>query len=769
VYDRLPDLRLLAPACAAWLAAGVVVALPGAALGVAVVLWLLGAAPLVFLRRSRWAGLLAVCCVAAALCATVIAVQHPARQPPALVAAAEAGRQVTVRVASDVGLGPQQQGPWRGTLVSAGANSTRLPVLVFGGPPADPVGIGATLELGGTLAVTAPEDDAAFLLFANGASEVVVPPPWYLDWANGMRARFRSAASELPGDGGALLPGLAIGDTSAVDETLDSAMKASSLSHLTAVSGANCAIVIGLIMLAGGALGLSRGWRVVASITVLIGFVVLVTPEPSVVRAAAMAILVLLALMTGRPVRGMPVLSLAVLVLLVSDPWLSRDYGFILSVLATGGLLLLAGPLARLLARWMPLALATVLAVPIAAQLACQPVLILLAPSIPVFGVFANLLAEPAAPIATVVGLLACLALVIAPPVGELLARVAWLPSAWISAVARYFGGLPGALPWLPGALGALLLAAVTALGLAAALGGGSGRWRRWCALLAALLLVGHLGASAGIRVHELLTRPGDWQIAACDIGQGDAVLVRSAGELALIDTGPDPEPLAACLDELGVGRVDLLVLTHYDLDHVGGVAAILGRADRVLVGPSGETADDEIVAALRRGGARVEQASRGLSGLLGDLRWNVLWPRARLGGVEPGNDASVAMTFEPVGACAAGCLSSLFLGDLGERPQALMIAAGGIPNVDVVKVSHHGSADQSERTYELARATVGVIGVGAENGYGHPSESLLDLLAAVRTTPVRTDRQGMILLSPGESAGEVAVWTQKSGDGPDG
>ncbi|TBN56983.1 ComEC/Rec2 family competence protein [Glaciihabitans arcticus] len=768
---RVSDLRLLAPACAAWLAAGVVVALPDTAVVIALVLWATGAVLLVVLRRSTWAGLVAVCCVAGALCCTVIAVQQPLRRPEPLAEAAQAGRLASTRVVTQTTLGPARDGPWRATLVGyevgKGAASVRLPVLVFGGLPPEEVGIGATIELRGTLAVTTPGDDAAFLVFAEGESRVSRAPPWFQDWANGLRARFREAASELPGDGGALLPGLAIGDTSAVDETLDAAMKASSLSHLTAVSGANCAIVIGLIMLAGGAVGLSRGWRVVASITVLIGFVVLVTPEPSVVRAAAMAILVLLALATGRPVRGMPVLSLAVLVLLASDPWLSRDYGFVLSVLATGGLLIVAGPLARLFARWMPSGLAAVLAVPVAAQLACQPVLILLTPSIPVFGVVANLLAEPAAPLATVVGLLACLGLVVVPPLGELLARIAWLPSAWISAVARFFGGLPGALPWLPGALGALLLAAVTALGLVAALGPGSARWRRWCALLSLALLVGHLGAVAGIRVHELLTRPGNWQIAACDIGQGDAVFVRSLGELALIDTGPEPERLGLCLDDLGIGRIDLLVLTHFDLDHVGGLDAILGRVDRVLVGPSGEAADDAIVAELVAGGARVERASRGLSGLLGELRWTVLWPRER-SAVEPGNDASVAMTFEPVGGCVAGCLSSLFLGDLGERPQALMLAAGPIPRVDVVKVSHHGSADQNDRVYERAGATVGVIGVGADNDYGHPNPRLLDLLAAVHTSAVRTDRDGMVLLSP-TAGGGVAVWTQKSGDGPDG
>jgi len=269
------------------------------------------------------------------------------------------------------------------------------------------------------------------------------------------------------------------------------------------------------------------------------------------------------------------------------------------------------------------------------------------------------------------------------------------------------------------------------------------------------------------VRAHEVLIRPGDW-LAACDIGQGDAVLIRSQGRTALVDTGPEPEPLAACLDNLGIGRIDLLVLTHFDLDHVGGVDAVLGRVDLTIVGPVGEPADDAILAALRDGGSVVEQVTRGRTGMLGDLRWEVLWPRARLGAVEPGNDASVALRLQPVGACADGCLSALFLGDLGERAQALMLAAGPIEPVDVVKVSHHGSADQSARLYERAKATVGIIGVGADNGYGHPAPRLLDLLAAVGTLPTRTDRQGLVLLAPGEGRGSVEVWTERNGDGGD-
>jgi competence protein ComEC len=776
------DLRLAMPVGVAWVTVGVLLGLPRLLPGAALLLW--GAAALILLvalaLRGRGYGRLrvvlgglVVALAATALLVSVAAVQAADRQPAALVEAAQAGRFVTataivtqtVQSGGEASASSQRQAMFSATLgsvtVGGMATAVDIPVTVFAEHPHRTIGIGATVTVAGTLSATDPADDVAFRLFAARGVRVDTEAPWFLDWANGLRSRFRDAAGALPGDGGDLLPGLAIGDTSAVGLPLDAAMKASSLSHLTAVSGANCAVVIALVMLAGAALGLPRAGRVILSIIVLLGFVVLVTPEPSVLRAAVMAALVLVALARGRPVRGIPILALASLVLLANDPWLSHSYGFILSVLATGGLLVLSGPLARVMSRFMPLWLAAVMSIPLAAQLACQPVLILLNPSIPTYGVVANVLAEPAAPIATVLGLIACVVLPVLPAVGQGIAALAWLPAAWIAAVASFFAGLPGAaLPWAEGALGVASIAVVTVLLLMVALLGRGGAARRIASVALALVLVAAGGVAAGDEFRQRLSRPGDWQIAACDIGQGDAVLVRSLGQVALIDTGRDPKLLRHCLDELRIGRIDLLVLTHWDMDHVGGSSAVFGRVTRAMIGPTDGSPAATIGGQLADNGAAVSQVSQGLSGVLGELGWEVLWPRARLGSVAPGNDASVTLRFTGVGACTAGCLSSLFLGDLGNRPQALMMAANRIGRIDVVKVAHHGSADQNPALYAALHATVGVIGVGADNGYGHPTDLLLGILADTGTLPTRTDLEGMVLLAPAPG-GSVTVWTE--------
>ena len=773
------DLRLAVPVVVAWVSVGALLAFPWLLPGVAIALWatvilLSCAAGLLAARRRGLVIGLALVLAAAALLVSVAAILSPHRQPDLLTEAAGAGRFVTASAVTTETLHPAR-GPFSVTLtsVSVGRKSLKvdIPVMVFGGTPTvtapgedSTVGISSTIRLAGTMAQTDPADDIAFLFFASPEPTIASRPPWFIDWANGLRARFRDAAATLPGSGGELLPGLAIGDTSRVGAPLDSAMKATSLSHLTAVSGANCAVVIALIMLAGASLGIPRGWRVTTSVIVLLGFVVLVTPEPSVLRAAVMATIVLVSMVGGRPVRGVPTLALAVLILLAIDPWLSRSYGFILSVLATAGLLVLSGPLTRVLNRWLPFALSAMLAIPLAAQLACQPVLILLNPTIPVFGVVANVLAEPAAPVATVLGLVACLLLPLLPSVGQFVAQLAWVPSAWIAAVAQFFAGLPmNSIPWAAGAIGVIATGVVTVLGLVVLLRSNDrGRGvRRIASIALAIVLVGYLGIAGGEKLRGQLSRPADWQIAACDIGQGDAVLVRSLDQVALIDTGPDPGLLVKCLDTLGIDRVNLLILTHYDLDHLGGTAAVFGRVDRAMIGPPDGDKGEKIVTQLTEGGAMVEQVSRGLSGRLGELRWEILWPRERLGSVEPGNDASMAVRFSGVEACVTGCLTSIFLADLGDQPQALMAAANRIGQVDVVKVAHHGSADQNERLYAKLQATVGVISVGIGNSYGHPTDRLLGILGGNGTLATRTDLEGMILLSP-RPDGTVIVWTER-------
>src|SRR5690606_30898403 len=158
---------------------------------------------------------------------------------------------------------------------------------------------------------------------------------------------------------------------------------------------------------------------------------------------------------------------------------------------------------------------------------------------IPTYGVLANILAAPAAPVATVLGLVACVVLPAVPWLGGFVAQLAWLPSAWIAAVSTFFSGLPWAsLPWLEGGLG-ILVAILVGVMMMLVLFLPSRRRLRVvagaCLLLVAALYAGSVG---GDQLRRRLSPPSDWVVAACDVGQGDAVLVRNAGRVALVDTG---------------------------------------------------------------------------------------------------------------------------------------------------------------------------------------------------------------------------------------
>ncbi|RXZ86326.1 MBL fold metallo-hydrolase [Agromyces atrinae] len=536
----------------------------------------------------------------------------------------------------------------------------------------------------------------------------------------------------------------------------------SSLSHLTAVSGANCAIVVAAVMLLGAAARVPRGVRIALAAVALLGFVVLVTPEASVVRAGVMALIVLVSLARGRQGGGLPALALAVVVLLVLDPWMSRDYGFALSVLATAGLLVLTSPLSRALERWMPSSLARVLAIPLAAQLACQPVLILLEPSLPLYGVAANLLAAPAAPVGTVLGLVACLVLPVLPGVAYAAAQIAWAPASWIAAIAHTAAALPGArVPWMDGLVGFLVIVIVTLAALGVALAGRRRVLVRGVAIAIVVVAVGsYVGAALVTPRLRTASLPADWSMAACDIGQGDAVVVRSGDVHVLVDSGPDPEALSRCLDQLGIDRLDVFVISHFDLDHIGGTDAIVGRVDAVVTGGVPDPRGSDLLAQLADGGAEIHEVVAGDHGRIGGVWWSVLWPDAKDPAAEAGNDASVSMVMDAEG------VRSLFLGDLGEDSQRALLATSAVPDVDVVKVAHHGSADQLAEVYQDARAEVGIISVGADNGYGHPAESILQTLSDTGAHALRTDQLGLIVLARSDDG--LSAWFERSPPGGD-
>ena len=772
---RARDTRLAPVAAGTWAASLAAVYVPQAASWLCITLWCIALAGLtaaVFRRGRKGVGVTTVIVLAIALAAAAashVALAQPQRDT-ALAVGLGGGRAISVTavVTTKVEHGPEGRLRFDAdaTGIEIGGETTAVTVPVSVTVAADDVE-GATLDLGSRItvrgtAVAADAGDRAVLrVFGSRGIEVLSAPRGVLAVTSELRSGFVAATAGLPEPGAGLLPGLAVGDTRAVGPELDAAMKASSLTHLTAVSGANCAIVVGVAFAAAAACGARRGVRVAVAVAALAGFVALVTPEPSVIRAGAMAAVAMLAVLLGRTGAGLSVLCAAATVLLVGDPWLASSLGFSLSVAATAALLVLAPPLARGMERWMPRALALALAVPLAAQLACGPLIVLVSPTVPLYGVLANMVAGAAAPVATITGLMACLAAPL-PWVASGLSALAWVPAAWVAATAHTVAALPSALlPWLEGWPGVLLLAVLGAAVALILVRRGSGRvdvvFRRLAAIGIACA-VGITGGSAALSgIAGPLTVPSGWFLAACDIGQGDAVLLRSEGVIALVDTGPDPVPLASCLSRLGVSRIQLLVLTHFDLDHVGGVDAVTGRVDTVLHGPPASAEDRAIVEALQAAGARTVEGSAGMTGGLGGSSWTVAWPRAEGHSFREGNDGSVIVDIR-----GGGIPPTLLLGDLSASAQRALRAGEQLRSpYAVVKVAHHGSADQDPALYADLAPAVALITVGLDNDYGHPREETLDILQATDAEIARTDEEGIIALS--RSSTGVDLWRERT------
>jgi competence protein ComEC len=278
---------------------------------------------------------------------------------------------------------------------------------------------------------------------------------------HGLAAAFRGALEGALGGGGraeALLLGLTIGDTARLDRATIEHFRAAGLSHLLAVSGSNLAIVIGavLVLCARRALVVRVGLAALA----LVLYVLVVGPEPSVLRAAGMAAIALVALLAGRLAEPLQALALSLIVVLALRPGLLASAGLQLSAAATAGIVLFAGPLARALG-WLPRPLALAAGVTLGAQVAVAPVLVWTFGELSLAAPLANLLVAPAVAPATVLGLAAGLGALIAPVLGRLGALLARPFAAYVVWIADLSGGWSWALvalperagPWLIGVL----------------------------------------------------------------------------------------------------------------------------------------------------------------------------------------------------------------------------------------------------------------------------------------------------------------------------
>src|SRR3954451_7948536 len=586
----------------------------------------------------------------------------------------------------------------------------------------------------------------------------------------------------LPEPEAGLAAGILIGLRDRVDRTVAAAFTTAGVSHVVAISGWNIAIVAAAIAAMTGRLG--RRPRAVLAMLAIVAYVAFAGASASVVRAALMAAVVLLARESGRAGRATAALAWAATLLLVSDPALIGDAGFQLSSLATAGLIAWATPLTdwfgTLGGGRVPRWLAEGLGVSLAAQAATLPIVLVSFGRLAILSPLVNLVVVPLVAPAMAVGVVAlgggAMVAGGGPAViGAVLAAPGWVVLRILVTVVETAARLPFASVTLVPPFDLITAVAATA-------GIGAVVWwtRRDATKTAAPNLPepAHPTTSRVAHPHDRVRRAsiavllislvvaggvvaarpsGIPTISVLDVGQGDAILVEgSRGGRLLIDGGPDPDRLLVALGARippWDRRIDAVILSHPHEDHVAGLALLLERYHVARVFEPGMRGPGPGYAAwladLARPGAPTRLGIAAGDGRpVDDISFRAPWPIAGTVPVTP-----------PAGGTGINNVSVVLLGEIGARRVLLMgdveegidpsLLADGLPHVDLLKVAHHGSRTATTQAFvDATRPTVAVASAGAGNPYGHPAKATLDRLAASGARVLRTDRDGTVVVS---------------------
>lgn len=540
---------------------------------------------------------------------------------------------------------------------------------------------------------------------------------WAVAAGNGLRRRVQANLRSGSSDARALMAGLLIGDTSGLSAMHLGRLRRSGLSHFVAVSGGNVALFLGGLWLVMWPVATRPGIKALVGLVALAVFVVVTRWEPSVLRAALLAALVLTSRAIGFPLSGWAALGVASTLALLVSAELAHSVGFALSVAATSGVMVGARLSMGKRPRWVWQTLVSALA----AQVAVAPLLLWVFGSLPLLSPLANLAAAPLVAVAT--GL------------GGIGALTGWQPLVWLAAAAAEgVLAVAGFLSPFP-QLGWWGASAVVLVGLAA--------WR-WPFIRKPMWATG-LFLVVGMSTFPALVQlvGPDRAIAPAvvflDVGQGDSILVLGTEMTVLIDGGPDPVRLVEKLRGYRVTRVDLVVLTHPHADHVRGLEGIV---EAIPVGAVWDASHPHQTPAYRLLSERIDEKGikvyrpfpgQGLQA--GELRIEVLGPLRRYQDV---NDQSIVVLVD------LGGTTFLMPGDIEEVAQGEL----GDISPDVLKVPHQGAATSDPGWLKQNAGSLAVISVGP-NRYGHPAPWVEEVLAEGGAQVIRTDRYGDVIVKP--------------------
>ncbi|MDR2538417.1 MAG: ComEC/Rec2 family competence protein [Bifidobacteriaceae bacterium] len=695
---------------------------------------------------------------------------------------------------------------------------------------------GDTVLLSGTLTERFNSTvDAQFKAKTDSAGEaaLVIAPPNKLDQTtNLIRAQAKAVLNSTGMSSRGLVLAMALGDENLMEADHKDLALTSGLTHLLVVSGGHFIILLSIFNAILKHLRVHRYALWVASLAVMIGLMALVHPQDSLMRASLMCLISISSFWMKRRAQSVAALSVTVILLLLIWPNLLVSISLALSVSSTAGIVLLAPIIKAKLRRHLGDLVAEMIAIPLSAMLCSTPVILLINDFWPTWGILANLLASPLVTLITVLGFFGALTAFI-PGVGWALMMSAGFFGQGIELILDLVNILPFArIAWPMGWEGSLLFIGLilTVVGLFRLIGQLRNKYRgfepsdqpnrlvtiveqiqrifkkkRYLKVtVTALILLPLLGLTYLNKNLVSSALDSNWLVVGCDVGQGDSFVVNlGQGHAIVIDVGREDQLVDQCLKDLQVQAIDLLVLSHFHDDHVGGLrGAITDREVKQLwvSNSNDEVAESQSVFnLLQQTEITYTRATTGLTwanlpipnsesviyadnlkpkseslaedqtpntapessknnqvldlrssspDFLGSNDVQALVVSAPLGEDREGNDASVILYVK------TGEWSMVFLGDaepLAQTRALEQIEKLGIGQVDIVKVAHHGSKYQYEPLYQHLSPRLALIGVG-QNTYGHPHQDTLNMLNRLNTATFDTYQYGLIgLIKPSE------------------
>lgn len=615
--------------------------------------------------------------------------------------------------------------------------SAHLPVRVqISESNSTPINLG-DLVTGKAKIVKTRELKVAALLIVEQTPYITINQNIFLRIASSIRTGFRKLIPT--NEAGALIPGIVLGDTSLQSDWQTFEMRNTGLSHLTAVSGTNFAMIAGFIIWLIGFIRLPITARYLIVSSVLIFYIFLVRPSPSVLRAAIMTGVYLFASVIGEKSKSLAALGLAISALIIFDPFQANDPGFALSVCATLGLITLAPILNEKLASLVrSKLLAQSLSIPISATFFTLPVIVVLSNKFSPFSVIANLLtAVVIAPI-TVLGFMAAILAALLPAISSFIIWLISPLSSWIVLVANKFSKFP-ALEFENSKLAIAIFISITTLAFT----------HYYRQMLAIFIVI------AAVAVLDRISWPGNnWQIVSCDVGQGDAtVIALPKHEAILIDTGPNPQKIEKCLRQLHIKNIPLLVLTHFHADHVAALDSVLRNHQVKTAWVTNQNIPEYSAQRTLQllQGTQTRYVSAGEKYQIVGIEIDVVWPTSSItnftnlpGDGSAANNSSIALVIRSEKFSLFAC------GDLEPEAQSEVMRRFSMPRIEIFKVCHHGSKFQDWQLFKELKPNVALISAGKGNQYGHPSLDTVNHLSDLGSKVMRTDLSGSISVAPG-------------------